>query len=435
MSLNIKSKVISGIKWTSVSTITQSVAGILKLSVLARFLDKSDFGLMAIVMFILGFMQLFMDMGLSTAILHKQEISKEQYGSLYSINFLFSLLMFAVVLALAKPMAYIYSEPELASLLSVMSVSLILAAIGTQYRTIEQKNLNFKLIAIVIVCASILSLTTAIILAVNGYGVWSLVYSSLIQHIITNCAFFVIGIKKSKLLIRLNLPEIKPFLKIGLYHVGGQIVNYFNRDLDILLVGKFFGTETLGGYSLAKELVFRPFKMVNPLLHRIAAPILAKFQKNRDQLRINYLKALNGFLSVVIPGYLILMILASPVVRLMYGSEFQDIVPLVQILCIYMMFRAIGNPLGSLIVATGRTDLGLVWNLITLIIMPIAVIIGSQLSIQWVAICLTLAMVVLFFPMWWFLVRRMIDVEFKTYIFWLIPGVGMLNKRFTEHRS
>jgi len=433
---SLKSKVISGVKWTTVSTVTQSASGILKLSILARFLEKSDFGLMALVMFVLGFMQLFMDMGLSTAILHKQEISKKQYASLYWINVIFSFLLFAVIQGLAKPMASLYSEPELAELLPVMGFSLILSAIGRQYRTIEQKNLNFKLIALVIIIASVFSVVSAVILAVNGFGVWSLVYSALLQHLITNTAFFVIGVRKSGFMVRLKVNEVKPFLKIGAYHVGGQMANYFNKDLDILLVGKFLGSETLGGYSLAKQLVFRPLKVVNPILNRVAAPVLAKFQHNSKQLKSNYLKFLNGFTTVIIPVYLGIIVLANPLVRLFYGNDFSDIVVLVQILSIYMIFRSFGNPLGSLIVATGRTDLGFIWNLLTLLIMPMAVIIGSQISIEWVAGCLTIAMIVLFVPCWWFLVRRMIDIQLKTYVYWLIPGVSLLAKvKFTQKQS
>ena len=86
-----------------------------------------------------------------------------------------------------------------------------------------------------------------------------------------------------------------------------------------------------------------------------------------------------------------------------------------------MLFRAIGNPIGSLVIATGRTDLEFYWNLITLIIMPITVIIGAQFSLQGVAICLTIAMIIMLFPSWYFLVRRLLGATFKEYLFALVP--------------
>jgi PST family polysaccharide transporter/teichuronic acid exporter len=122
------------------------------------------------------------------------------------------------------------------------------------------------------------------------------------------------------------------------------------------------------------------------------------------------------------------MILAPIAVKILYGPGFEDIVILVRILSVYMIFRSIANPLGSLIVATGRTDLGFYWNLVTLIVVPLAVVIGSQFSIEWVAVCLTIAMAMLYIPSWWFLVRRMISVRLGTYLLWTIPGISFMRK-------
>ncbi len=103
--MSIRKQAISGVKWTTVSTITLTVVNLLKISVLARFLDKSDFGLMALVTFVLGFMNLFMDMGLTSAILHRQEISKQEYASLYWINIFFSIILVGLIIILSPLIA------------------------------------------------------------------------------------------------------------------------------------------------------------------------------------------------------------------------------------------------------------------------------------------------------------------------------------------
>ena len=77
-----------------------------------------------------------------------------------------------------------------------------------------------------------------------------------------------------------NFQEAMPFLKIGVFEVGSQFVNFFNRDLDIIIIGKLFSTELLGGYSLAKQLVYKPAQIINPIATKIANPLLAKFQKD-----------------------------------------------------------------------------------------------------------------------------------------------------------
>ena len=427
--MNITREAIKGVKWTTVSSVIHATTGLLKVSILARFLEKSDFGLMAIIMFVLGFMNLFMDMGISTAILHKQDISKKQYASLYWANVVFSVLLFGAIFLIAKPVAEFYNEPELIVLLPIMGSSLILSAIGRQYRTIEEKNLNFRYIAIVTIASYLISLLLAIILAVNGFGIYSMVLGVLSQHVVSNCTFLISGIRKMGLLFHFAFAEIKDLLRIGLYHVGGQMINYFNRDLDILLVGKFFGSETLGGYSLAKELVFRPTKIVNPILTRVASPILSKIQNNLGELRMNYLKLINAVASINIPIYLILIVTAPIVVRILFGEGFDDIFNLVRILSVYMMFRTIGNPVIAVIIATGRTDLNFIWSTVTLVVMPIAVVIGSQFSIDAVAICLTIAIALLFIPNWWFLIYKTIGVKLSTYVYWIIPGVMFFQKR------
>ena len=152
--MSIRKQAISGVKWTTVSTVTLTVVNLLKISVLARFLDKTDFGLMALVTFVLGFMDLFMDMGLTSAILHKQKITKHEYSSLYWVNVVFSIALVAIIIMLCPVIATFYKEPELISLIPLMSLSIIFSALGRQFRTIEQKALHFKYIGIIDIISS-----------------------------------------------------------------------------------------------------------------------------------------------------------------------------------------------------------------------------------------------------------------------------------------
>lgn len=430
--MSIKKQAISGVKWTTTSTISLAITQLLKISVLARFLDKTDFGLMAIVLFVLGFTNLFVDMGLTSAILHKQNITKNEYASLYWLNFVFSILLFLIIYLIAPIVADFYSQTELITLIPLMGLTIIFSAFGRQFKVIEQKNLNFKFISIIDIIGSIISLVFAIILAYNNYGVYSLVYSVIILQIFTNTAFLVKGIKRIGIRLHFKFAETKPFLRIGIYQVGGQVINYFNRDLDVLLIGKFFGAETLGGYSLAKQLVHRPAQLINPILTKVGAPILAKFQNNIMELRKNYLKLLNIISSVNFVIYLCIILFAKYIVQLLYGNGFEDIVILVQILSIYMFFRSLLNPVGSLVVATGRTDLNFYWNLATLSITPVVIFIASQYSLIAIAWALSFTVILLIIPAWYFMIRKMIDVPFVEYVNCLMPNIKILHK-LTRH--
>lgn len=423
--MTIKKQAISGLKWTTISTITIALSALLKISVLARFLDTSDFGLMALVTFVLGFMDLFMDMGITSAILHKQNIKNNEYASLYWLNVVFSIFLFVLVLIISPLIANFYNEKELVKLIPLAGLMIVFSALGRQYKTIFQKFLMFKRIAIVDISSVTIALVFAIFLAINGFGVYSLVYSALLQYGLSNLVYFVLGNLRQPLLFHFNYQETKPFLKIGMYQVGGQVVNYFNRDLDILIIGKFFGSEILGGYSLAKQLVFRPAQVLNPIFTRVASPILAKMQFDKKTLKTNYLKLLNVVSSVNLPIYLGLIIFAPLIVNILYGEGYDSIVILVRILSVYMIFRVIGNPIGSLLIATGRTDLDFYWNLFTLIVLPIAILIGAQFSIESVALAITIAMFILLVPSWYFMIFKLTGASLKEYLFSLLPKIKL----------
>lgn len=419
--MNLKKKAIGGVKWTTISTITLASVGLIKISILARYLDPSDFGLMALVTFVLGFMNLFMDMGLTSAILHKQNISQRQYSSLYWINIIFSILLFLVIFLISPFIAIFYEESELSELIQIMGYSILLSALGRQFKTIEEKHLNFKYVAIVDILGSLCGLVVGILLAIWDYGVYSLVYAALIQYGISNLIFFTKGFIVRGMLFHFNFDEIKPFIRIGVYQVGGQVVNYFNRDLDILLIGKYFGSDILGGYSLAKQLVQRPMQILNPVITRVASPVLALMQNNMSELKRNFLHFLNIVATANFTAYVLLAIFASPIVLVLYGEDFTDIVILVQLLSFYMFLRSVSSPVGSLVIATGRTNLEFYWNLLVLIVMPAAIFISVSFSIEIVAISLCITTLLLKIPFWKLLINRLCGASLTEYLSSYVP--------------
>ena len=413
--MSLKRKIIHGVKWTTAGTVVMTIVGVVKLSVLARFLDKSDFGLMAMVTLVMGFMDLFSDMGLTSAILHKQEISKKQYSSLYWFNGVVSLVMYGIIWFLSPIIAGFYQQPELTFLTRLLGLNLVISGIGRQFKTIENKHLLFKQITLIDFLAALFSFGLATYLAVQGYGVYSLVYSALFQYLFSNILFLIMGLRKYGLLIHMNFREVKPFLKIGGFQVGGQVINYLNRDMDVLLIGKLLGPEVLGGYSLAKQLVMRPAQVINPTLMKVASPALGNFQFNIKVLKQKYLKLVNIISIINLPIYAFLALFAPVIVTLFYGEGYSNIVVLVRILCFYMFMRALGNPIGALIIATGKTYYEFVWNLVTLIVTPAFIFLGAYFGILGVSISLSCAMLVLFIPSWKFLIRRMTGATLKEY--------------------
>ena len=414
--MNLKRSSINGVKWTTISTITVTSTAVLKASVLSRILEISDFGLMAIVTFVLGFITLFIDLGLKTAILHVDNISRKQYSSLFWLNLGFSIFLFALLFLCTPFISNYYNEGELNTLIPLMAFGLVINSLGSHYKTMEQKQLQFKLLAFVDIFSAIVSLVVAVLLAVYDYGVYSLVYSSLLYTFLESIFFFVRGMNIMRIRIHFKKDDLRSFLKIGVFNIGGQIINFFNKEVDILIVGNFFGTEVLGGYSLAKQLVDRPLRLIRPIVMKVMSPVLSIMKNDKEDLKNNYLKIIQSVSSISTTIYVTFILFAEPIVYVFYGSGYEYIVSLVRILSGYMFFVSLRIPLGSLIIATGKTNMEFYWFLSTFIFMPIAIYIGAQYSLESVPIAMTATMIIYFYPMWRFVIFPLIKVNFKDYI-------------------
>ena len=424
---NLKSKAIHGIKWNTLSTGLRSIIQIVQLLVLARFLSAEDFGLVAIVMIVIGFSQLFMDMGISNAIIHKEKITATQLSSLYWLN-IFSGLSVTFIIYIASPLvANFYNEEAITPLLQLLSLSFFINSIGNQYRVLLRKNLKFDLLAKIEVLAVFFGGFGAILLALQGYGAYSLVLATLLNVTVSNTILLLIGLKTQRPQFIYSYQEIKFFLNFGLYQIGQNSIVYFNKQFDVILIGKLLGTETLGVYSLTKQLVMRPAGIINPIVTNVTFPIMAKIQNDPNKLKIIYLKIINYLSSINFPIYILMVILASSIVPLVFGDKWIASVEVFQILSVYYLIRSTTNPAGALLIAKGRADIGFWWSLGEFFLMPLIIYVGSFWGVIGVAYSLVIFQILFLLPNWYFIVKKMCDAPFQEYFFTQVrPLLAML---------
>ncbi len=418
---SLKKQAINGVQWTTISAIAITLISIIKISILTRYIGKADFGLFAIATFIINFTGLFIDLGISSAIIHKQNITKDEYSSLYWLNILFSIIIYLLILSITPFVSSFYKLKELTFLIPIVTSTLIISAIGRQSRVVLQKNLHFKKISIFDIVANTAGLIVSVYLAYLNYGVYALVYSAIVTAIVSSALYLFDGLNSNRISFRFKFNETKPFLKIGLYQTGGQIINFFNRDIDILIIGKLYSPEILGSYNLAKQLVFRPMQIINPVINSVTAPLLAKVQNEPNRLKSIYLKIVSLVSTANFSIYLLIALFAKLIVIILYGNQYVGITTLVQILSVYVFVRSLLNPVGSLLIATGKTKLDFNWNLLILFLVPLSVFLGTLISVNAVAISLSVLAVLLIVPSWYFLIRKLININLIEYIFSTLP--------------
>jgi len=389
--------------------------GIAQLSILTHLLSPRDYGLMAIVMVVIGFTRLFADVGVSNAIIHKQDSTHQQLSTLYWLNIFSGITLFFLIVGISPLIAWFYDEPTLVGLLIVLSTTFIVGAFGTQFRVLLQKDLQFKLLTKIEIFAAIGAFTIAVMTALYGAGVYSLVLGALASTFFSTIALLIVGLKKYRpsLVFQINL--IRSYIKFGFFQMGENSITYFNSQFDVILIGKLLGVEALGVYSIAKNISMRPAQVINPIVTRVSFPIMAKVQSEIHQLKKIYLTAVNAISSVNFPIYVTIALLAEPLVLTLFGNQWEKSIPLLRILSIYGAVRSTGNPVGSLQLARGRADLGFYWNLGLFMVIPLAIFIGSNWGTEGVAYSLLILMLMLFVPNWWLMVRPLCQAGFIEY--------------------
>lgn len=407
---------LSGLKWTTASTLVGTILQLLQLAILARFLEPSAFGLMALVMVIIGFSQAFLDMGISNAIIHKQEITKVQLSTLYWINVLAGCILFSVITFMAPFVASFYNEPELTELIRIVSLTFIIQPFGQQFMILWQKEMRFNEIAKIDIINKSISLIVSVYLAYNGYGVFALVYAALVGVMSQTVQFIYMGVKEYKPSFVFQISEIKDFLSFGVYQMGEKSINYFNSEIDTLLVGKLLGIEALGIYNIAKQFVMKPAQIINPIITKVTFPTMAKIQNDTLRLKNIYFKTINYLSSINIPIYIFIILFAHGIVDLMFGEQYLKAVEIIQILAIWGALRSTSNPIGSLLLAKGKANWGFWWNFVLLFFTPLGIYFGSKWGLEgisWAQVFLLFPVVM--FANWYFLVRNLCEAEFIGY--------------------
>ena len=396
--MTFKQQAVSGVKWTGISTVIRSGLQLLQLAFLGRILAPSDFGLMAMAMVGIGFAQLFADMGISNAIIYKQDATDRALSSLYWINISAGAVIFLLIWFLSPSGANFYQEIRLTNLLRLTGVIFLIIPFGQQFQILLQKELKFNALAGIEIFSSVINTGTAVSTAFAGQGVYSLIWGQLVGALCRTLILIIVGWKNWRPSFRFSLKDIREYIKFGLYQMGERGINYFSWNVDKLLIGRLLGVEALGFYSVAYQLMLRPMQVLNPVITKVAFPLFSKIQNNDSRLRNGYLKVIEIIALVSMPVYFGMYAVSDSLIPVLLGEGWIDAVAIFNILVILGIFYSLGNPIGSLLLSKGRADLGFWYNVFAAAITAPAIIIGSRWGINGIAWSLVLITTFIFFP-------------------------------------
>jgi len=396
-----------GVAWSTLALAGAALLSLLQLSVAARFLERGDFGLMALVLVVVGFCQNMADLGTANALLHRQRASAGELASLFWMSVGVGALLGAAVAAAGPPLAAWWEAPALARWLAATAPVFPLLGAAQVPMACLRRDLRFGSFAALELGSAAAGVAAVCALAVSGAGVGALVGGQLAAAA-ARCAL-ALRLARYRPLRHFSRAELRPFLSFGLYQTGERLVNFAAWNVDKLVVGVWLGTPALGAYTLSYQLVIRPFRLLANLSGRVARPLLARVQDDPERLLAAYLESVRIAALTAFPLYLGAWLLAGPIVALVYGPGWEDVASLFRILWPLGMLYAIGNPVGALVVATGRARVGFLWNVFCAGVHLAAVALGIRFGVHGVATALVLATAGVIFPcgfgMRWVLAR------------------------------
>lgn len=443
--MSLRSKGLSATVWTTTSSVIRSLIQILRFSILARILEKEDFGVIAIVTMVLGFTQIFSDLGVSVSLYSRKEISRKEYSSLYWVSVMIAILMYGILLISTPLVSGFYEMDLLNILIPIIGLDLIFFALGRQFRVFKEKSFKFKELAMIDIFTSVLSLILAFWLAVDGYGVYSIVYSTLFASFSASAILIVSSLKSHPILLHIDFKSNKSFYKIGIYQTGTQILDYFATQLDIILMGKLLSVGELGAYNLVKQLVLRVYRAMNPIVTTVAIPLLATIKDDIHVFRAKFLQLVNGIAMVNFFAYGFMAVLSGEVLLILYGSAYLDSSNVLKVLCLWGAFSGVGSVVSTLTIITGRTDIGFKRTIVRIIVNTTLVFLGAFYIGFWgIVIAQVAYSLIIFIVNWKMIINKLIQsisfLEYSKntlpYFFVSLLSVGAIylleNSRFFE---
>ncbi len=413
--MGLRERTVSGIKWNTVSTVVTMFIQIIQLAILTHLLEKSVFGLVAIASLVISFTDIFSELGITIAIIHKQNITDQEYSSVYWMNIFVSIILCLLTLLSAPLVAVFYNEPILQKIVALFSLKVLFNAFGKMFHTIKVKNLEFGFISKVRMLMAFLGMIVTTGFAYFDYGVMSLVYGQLFTVGLNQLIYAISGWHSQRILFHFSFHEVKSFLNIGIYQIGTQIVDFIASRLDVFLIGKFFSMEELGVYNIAKDIIIKPFSIINSITTNVFSSAFAKIQDEVTSLVYYFSKLIKATAVFSVPVYSLLFLMSSFIVSILYAPDFADIAIFIRLLAIYGVFSSITSQAGSLMIAKGRTDLGLRWACIRVFLSVVFLFGFVFLGLYSVAVGQSVMAVVGAFIYYGVVIKPVIPITIKDY--------------------
>ena len=358
---------------------TQGLSFIVSI-LLARILLPSEFGLVAMITFFTNLGTTLVEAGLGHSLIRTKYVGEKDFSTVFFFNITIALVIYIILFFTAPFIARFYKQEALTNIIRVYSLTIVISSASSVHLTRLTKNMQFKTQMVISIPSLVLSGALGVILALNGFGVWSLVYMGLAQSLLWGLQLWIY----SKWVPRIRYyskKKLKRHFRFGINVSIVGIINTVYLNVYSLIIGKYFSANTLGYYARANSLKDIFVNNVSFSLAKVLYPTFAQIQDDNERLKSAYKRVMLHVFFIVAPLMLFAMIFARPMIRFLLTDKWLPMVPYFQILCIVGILAPLQSYNGNILLIKGRSDLFLRLEYIKKGIFLVGIFIGLNFGI------------------------------------------------------
>ena len=351
----IKHKAVKAVIWSGVERLSVQLIRFVIGVILARLLMPAEFGLIGMLAIFIGVAQVFVNCGFGEGLIQKQNVTPRDECSVFYMNIAFGAFSCVVLYVAAPWIANFYRQPILISLARLMALDVVINSFGIVQTMLLTKEIDFKTQLKVSLISTVISGGIAVVMAIQGFGVFSLAAQVLLGDVLRAILLWVFHDWRPSAVFSLtSLRELLPYG--SRLFASGLLTNTFT-EIYSLVIGRIYAPAALGLYTRARQMQQLPVDNLCNIVGRVAFPIFASVQHDRTVLKRGIRKAARGLVMINFPLMIGLAVVARPLVLVLLTKKWEACVPFLQMLCVGGAVTPLSMTHGYALLALGRSDL------------------------------------------------------------------------------
>ncbi|MGA0199257.1 MAG: MOP flippase family protein [Prochlorotrichaceae cyanobacterium] len=411
--MSLQQKAIKGVVWTALQNWGSQVLFFITFLILARVLGPAAFGLVSMANVFIHFVQALLGQSFADAIVQRKDLEPEHLDTAFWINLAIGLTLFLIGMISAPWIALGFKQLELTAIIRWLSFSVVLNALSSTHQAILRRDLNFKSLAVRQLTGQSVGSIVAIVMSFSGFGVWSIVSQQLLSNLVGTALLWKITAWRPQ--FRVSRSHFQDLFDFGINVVGMNILVFISLRSDDLLIGYYLGPVALGYYSVAYRLLVTVTQLLTDTIRQIVLPTFARLQDDLDKMRQAFYTATELVSFVALPAFLGMAILAPELVLALFGEQWSNSIPVMQILAVVGLLRSFFNFSGAVMMSLGKPS----WNLGIMTLDTIAKVIAFRIGVEWGIITVALGLLIVTIsatPLRLWVLQKLLKFNLLTYL-------------------